>query len=172
MTAARYTLQQPLIPAQFLGIDLTTASDLLALLTYHQKCSIAVEPLLTNLEWVQSHYVNLHGYGWLFCEKSANGHQRNRYNTDDCKRSTEAEFELWSTPPVAWWVTYMKKTFKILRDRPTGDNVRAEARETIQEVINAGCKDCAARVKLHMTDFSDLLALKVTEATALVRILI
>ncbi|OJA08064.1 hypothetical protein AZE42_02238 [Rhizopogon vesiculosus] len=45
MIAARYTLREPLIPARFLGIDLTTASDLLASLTYHQRCSIAVEPL-------------------------------------------------------------------------------------------------------------------------------
>ncbi|OAX40155.1 hypothetical protein K503DRAFT_768835 [Rhizopogon vinicolor AM-OR11-026] len=170
MIAARYTLREPLIPARFLGIDLITASDLLALLTYHQKCTIAVEPLLANLGWVQSHYVNSHGCGWLFCEKLAKGHQRNRRDTDGCKRSTEVEFELWNTPPVAWWVTYMKKTFKILKDRPTGDNVRAEAEETIQNVINTGCKDCAARVKLNMTKFSDLLTLKVMEATALIKL--
>jgi hypothetical protein len=64
----------------------------------------------------------------------------------------------------------MKETFKILRDRPTGDNVRAEARKTILKVKSAGCKTCSARVESNMEEFSNLFALKVEEATASVRI--
>ncbi|KAJ8590982.1 hypothetical protein M405DRAFT_880759 [Rhizopogon salebrosus TDB-379] len=127
MTAARYTLREPLIPAWFAEIELITMSDLLALLTYHKKCSNAVESLLANLDWVQSHYGSSSSCTWLFCEKEKSERRYVSDSANGCKRSTEAAFELWGTSPVAW----------TLRDRPTGDNVRAEARKTILEVKTA-----------------------------------
>jgi hypothetical protein len=163
MTAARYSLGQPLIPAYFPELELITASDLLALLVYHTKCSNAVEPLLAKLDWVLSHYKTSDACSWLFCGESWNGKHH-------CKRSTEAEFVLWAMHPVAWWVTYMRETFEILRGRPTGDSVRAEAEKTIHKVKNAGCKICAAQVRLNMEEFSRVLAVKVDEAIAPVRI--
>ncbi|KAG0709465.1 hypothetical protein DFH29DRAFT_888689 [Suillus ampliporus] len=157
ITAARYTLRQPLIPTWFAEIELITASDLLALLTYHKKCSIAVEPLLAKLDWVTSHY----------------GMNRMAASSDtdcQCARSIEAKFNLWESAPVWWWVSYMKTTFELLRDIPSGDIVRSEAEKTIQEVRSADCTTCSARVKENMEEFSNLLALKVETATASVRI--
>jgi len=166
MTAARYSLRQPLIPAYFPELELITASDLLALLAYHKKCHSAVEPLLAKLDWVRSHYETSDACRWLFCEESWSP----KVKQNGCKRSTEAEFVLWAMYPVAWWVTYMRETLEILRDRPTGDNVRAEAKKTINKVKSAGCKTCAARVRWSMEEFSHVLAVKVDEAIAPVRI--
>jgi len=165
MTAARYSLGQPLIPAYFPELELITASDLLALLVYHTKCSNAVESLLSKLDWVLNHYGTSDACSWLFCGDSWNSNGKH-----NCKRSTEAEFVLWSMHPVAWWVTYMQETFEILRDRPTGDNVRAEAKKTINMVKRAGCKACAVQVEWNLEEFSRMFAVKVEEAIAPVRI--
>ncbi|KAG1734085.1 uncharacterized protein EDB91DRAFT_1251134 [Suillus paluster] len=161
ITAARYTLQQPLIPAWFAEIELITASDLLALLTYHKKCGIAVEPLLANLDWVMSHYGSSGGCNWLFLPQIP-GSKSNC----QCGRSTEAKFKLWAPAPVLWWATYMNETFELLRDIPSGDVARSEAEKTIQKVRSAGCTTCSSQVKANMEEFSNLLALNVEKATA------
>ncbi|KAH7922620.1 hypothetical protein BV22DRAFT_1173104, partial [Leucogyrophana mollusca] len=54
MLAAKYTLHEPLIPPHFSGVELITASDLLSLLQYHQKCSIATEVLGKYLFWINT----------------------------------------------------------------------------------------------------------------------
>ncbi|KAG0709462.1 hypothetical protein DFH29DRAFT_888664 [Suillus ampliporus] len=164
ITAARYTLRQPLIPTWFAEIELITASDLLALLTYHKKCSIAVEPLLTQLDWVTSHYGS--SRCWLSPHQSQNGNRMSASSDCRCTRSTEAKFNLWESAPVGWWVSYMRTTFELLRDIPSGDIVRSEAEKTIQKIRSAGCTTCSARVKEKMEEFSNLLALKVETATA------
>jgi len=188
MMAARYTLRLPLIPAWFAEIELISASDLLALLTYHKKCSVAVEPLLANLSWVQSHYGSSSACSWLFPKlKKVNKNPPDVFGFNgsisakpspmtspewecDCARSYAAELKLWDALPFAWWATYMKETFAMLQDRPSGDNVRADVEKTIQKVRSAGCIICSARVKENMEEFSNLLAVKVEEATAKVRI--
>jgi len=177
MMAARSTLRLPLIPAWFAEIELITASDLLALLTYHKKCSVAVEPLLANLSWVESHYGSSSACSWLFpLEKVDKNRNSGGWMIDvkqwqcDCARSNAAELKLWNTTPFAWWVTYMKETFAMLQDRPSGDNVRADVEKTIQKVRSAGCSICSAQIKEKMEEFSNLLAVKVEEATAKVRI--
>jgi len=171
MMAARSTLRLPLIPARFAEIELITASDLLALLTYHKKCSVAVEPLLANLSWVESHYGSSSACSWFpkleKADKPRNGPIKWQCS---CAHSFTAELKLWDMNPFAWWVTYMKETFAMLQDRPSGDNVRAEVEKTIQKVRSAGCSICSAQVKEKMEEFSNLLAVKVEEATAKVRI--
>ncbi|KAG2125325.1 hypothetical protein DEU56DRAFT_575281 [Suillus clintonianus] len=169
ITAARYTLRQPLIPAWFEEIELITASDLLALLTYHKKCAIAVAPLRADLGWVTNHYGSLNSCKWLVPEV----HNPNRPSggsndkpTCRCGRSTKLEFILWSSFPVSWWATYMEETFELLRDTPCRDIVKSEAEKTIQKVRGAGCNACSARVKENMEEFSNLLALNVEKATA------
>jgi hypothetical protein len=161
----------------FSEIELITASDLLALLTYHKKCSIAVGPLLANLDWVQSFYGSSSACTWLLHESRTS--QKNKpvdfgypatSSECGCGLSTAAEFKLWRTAPVAWWATYMKETFEMLKDRPSGYNVLAEVEKTIQKVRSKGCSICAAQVKGNMEEFSNLLALKVDEATASVRV--
>ncbi|OJA08083.1 hypothetical protein AZE42_02239 [Rhizopogon vesiculosus] len=64
----------------------------------------------------------------------------------------------------------MKETFEMLKDRPSGDNVRAEVEKTIQKVRSAGCRICSSRVKENMEEFSNLLALKVEEAIAPIKL--
>jgi len=171
ITAARYTLRQPLIPAWFAEIELITASDLLALLTYHKRCSIAVEPLLANLDWVQRHYGSSSGCDWLFPkigQIKQDIYMRSLPPSPECYcgRCIAVEFRLWDSAPVVWWATYMKETFEMLKDCPSGDNIRVEAETTIQKVRSAGCVVCAPRVKENMEEFSNLLAIKVEEATA------
>ncbi|OAX40154.1 hypothetical protein K503DRAFT_799044 [Rhizopogon vinicolor AM-OR11-026] len=177
MTAARYTLRLPLIPVWFAEVELITSSELLALLTYHKKCSIAVEPLLANLHWVETHYGSTGGCSWLFPTQSTQTVTDSYYGhvttsqSECCARSSAAEFKLWtSAAPVAWWATYMKETFEMLKDRPSGDNVRAEVEKTIQKVRSAGCHICSPRVKENMEEFSNLLALKVEEATTPIKL--
>ncbi|OJA08065.1 hypothetical protein AZE42_02242 [Rhizopogon vesiculosus] len=142
VTAARHTLRQPLIPAWFADIELITASDLLALLTYHKNCSISVQTSVKNLKWIRDHYGS----------------------TDD------SSFFLWNTSPVKWWTTYMQDTFELLIDRPSGDTVRAEAEKTIQTVRNVNCDTCSNRVKECMAEFSDLFARRVEEAADLIKL--
>ncbi|KAG2075591.1 hypothetical protein BDR04DRAFT_1069365 [Suillus decipiens] len=159
ITAARYNLRQPLVPALFAEINLITASDLLALLTYHKKCIIAVQAFMKNLEWMTDHYGSLAGCNWLF-------NRSNSYNYYCCEQGTDKRFFPWDTPPLAWWTTHMQEIYDLLCDSPSGDTVRAAADRTIQKVRSAGCTACSGRVKEAMTEFSNLLALKVEEAVA------
>ncbi|KAG1795090.1 uncharacterized protein HD556DRAFT_1365996 [Suillus plorans] len=161
ITAARYNLRQPLIPALFAEIDLITASDFLALLTYHKKCIISVQNLMKNLKWMTDHYVNRSGCGWLFSSGS-------HYNGDYCRceQGTDKRFFPWNAAPIAWWTTYMQEVYELLQDSPSGDTVRTAADRTIQKVRSANCAACSGRVKEGMTEFSNLLALKVEEAVA------
>ncbi|KAG1881045.1 hypothetical protein F4604DRAFT_1922067 [Suillus subluteus] len=158
ITAARYTLRQPLIPAWFAEIELITASDLLALLTYHKKCSMAVAPLLLNFDWVTSHYGISNRNNWLI--------------SDNCRCAREAKFKLWRMAPLSWWATYMEETFELLRDTPSGAIVKVEAEKTIQKVRNGACAICSAGVKANMEEFSDLLAREVEKATASIKLVL
>ncbi|KAG1739360.1 hypothetical protein EDD22DRAFT_959386 [Suillus occidentalis] len=171
ITAARYTLRQPLIPAWFAEINMITASDLLALLTYHKKCSITVAPLLLNLDWVTSHYGSSNGCNWLVSGGSLGGtfgfgSDRGDSKPCPCPRNTKAKFRLWRNTPLSWWVTYMEETFELLKDTPSGGIVKSEAEKTIRKVRSGGCAICSAQVKANMEEFSDLFALKVEEAIA------
>ncbi|KAG1774139.1 hypothetical protein EV702DRAFT_547955 [Suillus placidus] len=159
ITAARYTLRQPLIPAWFAEIEMITASDLLALLTYHKKCSIAVAPLLLNFDWVTSHYGSSNGGNWLVPDCR-------------CERRTDAKVKLWRDAPLSWWATYMEETFNLLRDTPSGGIVKSEAEKMIQRVRRGNCATCSAGVKANMEEFSDLLALNVEKATASIKLVI
>ncbi|KAG1774141.1 hypothetical protein EV702DRAFT_1032434 [Suillus placidus] len=159
--AARCTLQQPLIPAWFAEIELITASDLLALLTYHKKCSTAVQALMKDLTWMTDHYGSQGGCGWLF-GRANNSH----YNQNCCGQGTDVRFMPWGAYPLAWWTKSMQEVCESLIDRPSGDTVRTVADRTIQEVRSAGCSICSGRVKECMTEFNNLLARKVEEACA------
>ncbi|KAG2046475.1 hypothetical protein BDR06DRAFT_1025510 [Suillus hirtellus] len=158
ITAARHNLRQPLIPALFAEINLITASDFLALLTYHKKCAIAVKALMKDFTWMTNHYGNVDSCIWLF--------NRPRYNQYCCGQGTDTRFLPWNTAPLAWWTTYMQEVYELLQDSPSGDTVRTAADSTIQKVRSANCAACSGRVKEGMTEFSNLLALKVEEAVA------
>jgi hypothetical protein len=153
--AARHTLRQPLIPAWCAEIDLITASDLLALLTYHKKCSIAVQTLW-NFKWITDHYRSENGCKWIFA--SGNG-----YNGCRCGRVEDRRFFLWGDRTVTWWTTYIQEVFELLKDSPSGDTVRIAADMTVQKVRGASCTACSGRVGENMAEFSNLLAQKVEE---------
>ncbi|KAG0695911.1 hypothetical protein DFH29DRAFT_1083189 [Suillus ampliporus] len=165
ITTARHTLRKPLIPVWFAEIELITASDLLALLTYHKKCSIAVEPLFANLNWVTSHYGTSGGCNWLFSQVPQGGLYGGPIINCNCTQSTGFK-KLWNISPILWWA----KTFELLKDTPSGDIARSEAEKTIQKVRNSGCSTCSARVKENMEEFSNLLALEVEKATASIKL--
>ncbi|KAG2051073.1 hypothetical protein BDR06DRAFT_959575 [Suillus hirtellus] len=163
ITAARYNLRQPLIPALFAEIDLITASDFLALLTYHRKCIISVQDLMKNLKWMTDHYGNTNGCSWLF---KNNSHRDYNGYYCNCVQGTDGRFFPWGSAPVGWWTTYMQEVYELLQDSPSGDIVRTAADRTIHKVRSASCSICSGRVKEGMTEFSNLLALKIEEAVA------
>lgn len=161
ITAARYSLRQPLVPVLFAEINLISASELLALLTYHKKCIIAVQALMKDLQWMTAHYGSTGGCSWLF-----NRNQDYYNNEYCCGQGTDTRFFPWNTAPLAWWTTYMQEMYELLQDSPSGETVRTAADKTIQKVRSANCTACSGRVKEAMTEFSNLLALKVEEAVA------
>lgn len=172
ITAARYTLRQPLIPTCLPEIDMITASDLLALLTYHTKCSVAAASLLANLDWMTNYYSNPSGCNWLLDTRRVLDMWGKSSEPPICKcaRSDKAKFQLWKSAPYSWWTTYMEETFELLRDTPSGDIVRSEVEKTIQKVRVVGCTTCSAHVKEKMEEFSNLLALNVDKATASIKL--
>ncbi|KAG2125331.1 hypothetical protein DEU56DRAFT_743924 [Suillus clintonianus] len=160
ITAARHNLRQPLIPALFAEIDLITASDLLALLTYHKKCIIAAQALMKDLTWMTDHYGSQNACGWLF------GYQPHYGNQYCCGQGTDKRFFPWGNPPLTWWTTYMQELYELLMDSPSGNTVRTATDRTVQQVRSANCSTCSGRVKEAMAEFGDLLALKVENAVA------
>lgn len=162
ITAARHTLSQPLIPAQFSEIGLITASELLALLTYHKNCSVAVQPLTKDFKWLTDHYVNYNSCTWLF-GPYYNGSCR-------CRQVTDNKFLLWGIQTVTWWAAYMQELSELLKDRPSGETVRIAADNTVQTVRSTGCAACSSFVKENMAELSNLLALKVDEAVAAIEL--
>jgi len=163
ITAARYTLRQPLIPARFAEIDLITASDFLALLTYHERCSSAVASL-ANLDWLREHYGGSSGRKWFFGMKAYSKSVK-----CFCEQSSSStRFKLWDGGSMAWWADYMRDTFMILKDCPSGAKILAEGEKMIQKVIGSGCSACItlARGPGDMQEFSNFFALKVDEVTA------
>ena len=166
ITAARHSLQQPLIPSWFAEIELITASDLLALLTYHKKCGIAVQASVKNLTWITEHYASENGCTWLFGFTGETG-SYGRRNQCGCGKTNDITLFPWgSVAPVGWWAIYMRETFELLMDRPSGNTVRIELDKTIQKVRSASCTTCCNRVNENMTEFVDLFASKVDEAVA------
>ena len=158
ITAARHTLRQPLIPAWFAEIELITATDLLSLLTYHKNCCIAVQVLMKDFKWITDHYGSQNGCMWILSPW---------YNGScGCGQSSDKRFLLWGISPVTWWATYIEEMSELLMDKPSGDIVRTEVEKTIQKVRGLNCTNCSDKVKANMTEFSDLLALKVEEAVA------
>lgn len=64
----------------------------------------------------------------------------------------------------------MQEISELLMDSPSGDTVRTAADRTIQKVRSKGCPVCSGTVKENMTEFSNLLALKVDEAVAAIEL--
>ena len=172
LLAAKYTLTQPLIPSWFKGINLITAADLLALLTYHRECGDAVYALRTDVSWIKSHYGSSQGCAWL-SGKYADGMRssysyasRIDYRNCPCPRSPTPTYKLFESYSLQWWEDFMNGVFVELQEKPCGATVASLAAKTVQSVKAHDCPTCSANITKGMRNFSDLLAKKVEEVVS------
>ncbi|KAF8125080.1 hypothetical protein EV363DRAFT_1226096 [Boletus edulis] len=167
LLAAKQTLSQPLIPGWFQEIELISAADLLALLTYHKKCGDAVHVLRDDISWITSHYGSNEACTWLlgrYRYTDYNGYQS--YNNCNCQRASLSKYMLFGIQSPQWWGNFMEETFKELRDKPCKATVQAAAEKTVQSVKALNCQACSATVTEGMRDLSDLFVKKVDEAVS------
>ncbi|KAH0826268.1 hypothetical protein J3R83DRAFT_5738 [Lanmaoa asiatica] len=171
LLAAKYTLTQPLIPSWFQEIELITAADLLALLTYHQRCGEAVYSLRADLSWITSHYGGYEACAWLsgqsrYDDRYVHVKFNSNYNNCGCLRATTSNYMLFGNRSLQWWEDFMEGTFTNLRDKPCKATVHAAAEKTVQTIKGRNCHVCSPTVTEGMRDFSDLLVRKVEEAVS------
>ncbi|KAF9240590.1 hypothetical protein BU15DRAFT_73820 [Melanogaster broomeanus] len=165
LLAAKYTLRQPLIPPWFEEIELLSAADLLALLTYHHKCGNAAYALKTDVSWIRTHYESEAACSWL------SGRMDDHYRRDcGCPRLPVLTYSLFFNQTLQWWNDFMEKTFLALRDKPCEATIQACAEETVQSVRARNCTACSPRIVEGMRDFSALFARKVEEAVSQVEL--
>ncbi|KAG2051072.1 hypothetical protein BDR06DRAFT_959573, partial [Suillus hirtellus] len=153
--AAEYTLRQSLIPASVPEIDLITAKELLALLTYHQRCGISVQSLGVDLSWITSSYMSLNaaGYQWII-------------QSGSCNCESGSRFLLNGQRPLKWWSDYMEKSLVSLRDKPSGHTVLAGVGDTVRGVRAIGCSQCCSNILVNMTGFAEFFSTMVDILTA------
>ena len=164
LLAAKYTLTQPLIPSWFKEIELITATDLLSLLTYHQRCGDAVYALRLDLSWVTSHYGSLEACSWL-SGRTYNPSYGN-YNNCVCAKTGTQRYVLFGIYPPHWWGDFVEETFTALRDKPCRATVQASAERTVQAVKAKNCQACSPKVTEGMRDFLDLFTRKIEETVS------
>ncbi|KAF8428418.1 hypothetical protein L210DRAFT_3508760 [Boletus edulis BED1] len=157
LLAAKQTLSQPLIPGWFQEIELISAADLLALLTYHKKCGDAIA----------SHYGSNEACTWLLGRYTiTNRHGHQSYNNCNCPRGSLSKYWLFGIQSPQWWENFMEETFKELRDKPCKETVQAAAEKAVQSVRTLNCQTCSATVTEGMHDLSDLFVKKVDEVVS------
>lgn len=154
--AAEYTLRQPLIPARVPEIDLITAKELLALLTYHQRCGISVQSLGVDLSWITSNvWLNSTystGYQWII--------------SASCGCESGSRFLLGGQRPLKWWSDYMEQSLMSLYDKPSGHTVLVGVGDAVRGVRATGCSHCCSNILVNMTEFAELFSRKVDMLTA------
>ncbi|KAI9456328.1 hypothetical protein HD554DRAFT_211599 [Boletus coccyginus] len=166
LLAARCTLTLPLIPSWFQEIEMITATDLLALLTYHRRCGDAVYALRADLSWITSHYGSREACAWLSGQyQSTDYHGRTNQNCG-CPRAPTCRYKLFNSQSLQWWEEFMEEAFAELWDKPCKATVQAVAEKTVQTVKARNCQTCSPKVTEGMRDFSDLLVRKVEEVVS------
>ncbi|KAG2345781.1 hypothetical protein BDR05DRAFT_960049 [Suillus weaverae] len=153
--AAEYTLRQSLIPARVPEIDLITAKELLALLTYHHRCGISVQSLGKDLSWITSAgypILNGTGYQWII--------------SGSCSCESGSRFLLNGQQPLKWWSDYMEKSMMSLYDKPSSHTVLAGIGDTVRGVRASGCSQCCSNILTKMTGFAEFFSKKVDTLTA------
>lgn len=152
--AAGYTLRQSLIPVRVPEIDLITAKELLALLTYHQRCGVSVQSLGVDLSWIINGYFsfNATGYQWII--------------GGSCGCESGSRFLLNGQRPLKWWSDYMEQSLMSLYDKPSGHTVLMGVGDTVRDVRVTGCSYCCSNILVNMTGFAELFSKKVDMLTA------
>ena len=163
LLAAKYTLTQPLIPSWFQEIELLAATDLLTLLTYHQRCGDAVFALRLDLSWITSHYANSEACSWLSGRYYSYTYGGN--TNCGCAIRGTARYTLFGVS-LQWWEDFMEETFTALRDKPCKKTVQARAEKTLQAVKAKNCEACSPKVTEGMRDFLDLFTRKIEETVS------
>ncbi|KIK76160.1 hypothetical protein PAXRUDRAFT_835437 [Paxillus rubicundulus Ve08.2h10] len=153
LLAAKYTLTQSLIPEWFKEIDLLTATDLLALLTYHKKCAIALEGLKNYRSWVTPHYGSMTAFPFMHA----------------CSRCPRSHFSSGDSV-LQWWGDFWDKIFILLRDKPCRATIDMSAEEVIRSVRQRNCPNCSPRVAETMREFVTVFAGKVEKAISQVEL--
>lgn len=151
--SARYSLRTPLVPDWFAEIEMTTSTDLLALLAYHQKCGKAAQTLKLSYSWIEGHYQSRAAAPWIFGENS--GHYCS------CPKSTT--IRLFGQNHLVWWEEFMEATFQTLKERPCAQTVHEAVERTIEEVRRRNCATCSPNIATVMKPFADLFAKKVED---------
>ena len=184
LLAAKCTLAQPLIPSWFLEIELISASSLLSLVTYHQRCGDAVYALRLDLSWIKTHYENRHDWerSWLsgqsqYRDSSSHGFHNYgcstsptsdiRYENCACARvENTSKYHMYAAQTLQWWDTFMEETFTALREKPCESTLQASAEKTVREVKAKKCRACSPKIAEGMRDFVELFARKMEEAVS------
>ena len=167
LLAAKYTLTLPLIPSWFQEIEMISAADLLALLTYHKKCGDAVYALRSDTSWITSHYGGNGACAWLSGQYTYTNY--NDYLTSGncaCQRASTSRYQLFSMQSLQWWDDFMEGTFVELQDKPCKATVQAFAEKTVETVKARNCQGCSPTVTEGMRDFADLFVRKVEEVVS------
>ncbi|KIJ07869.1 hypothetical protein PAXINDRAFT_102777 [Paxillus involutus ATCC 200175] len=160
LLAARYTLGQPLIPSWFEEIELLTATDLLALLTYHQKCGDAAYALKTDTSWIKTHYGSSQACSWLSGYYTSSQGSRKQCK---CPKTDTPKYKVYASDSLQWWEDFMEKTLLALRGKPCGATVMTSVEETVQYVKGLGCSGCSPQIAESMRSFSALFVREVEE---------
>ncbi|KAI6122619.1 hypothetical protein EDD16DRAFT_745320 [Pisolithus croceorrhizus] len=158
--AARYTLQEPLVPVWFEEIELITSTELFALLTYHRKCATAAQALKDDLSWIRAEYPHRSAVPWMFASSS---HCR-------CEQSTSGRYPIYGETVAQWWEAFMDATFLDLRDKPCAETIRQNVEKTIQTVRQCNCGHCSASAPGGMRDFGVLFVRKVEELISVIEL--
>ena len=150
LMAAKYSLRGPLIPGWFDEINLITAGDLLALLTYHQTCGSALQKLRLDYSWIERHYQNHTAGSWILGQ-------------DGCRCPKSTTVRVFSRYCLLWWQEFMNATFEVLKDKPCADTVHKMTEKTIAEIRRRGCSTCCSNVTVAMPEFTTLFVKHVDE---------
>ncbi|KAI6149582.1 hypothetical protein BKA82DRAFT_871000 [Pisolithus tinctorius] len=151
--AARYSLRISLVPNWFEEIEMITATDLLALLAYHQKCGWAVQKLQLGFSWIEEHYQSRAAVPWIFGETPG--------RSCGCPRADT--IKLFGQRHLVWWEEFMEATFRTLKEKPCARTVHKSVEKTIGEVRRRNCQSCTPDIATVMNQFADLFARKVEE---------
>ncbi|KAI5987108.1 hypothetical protein EDD15DRAFT_1509838 [Pisolithus albus] len=154
--AAKYTLREPLIPGWFKEIELITSTELLSLLTYHRKCSSAVQTLKDDLSWIPAELQPRYG--------------------SSCRCSDKESWRSSGTPD--WWKGFIVSTFLDLLDKPCAESIQSnveQVKRTFFTTTSWGtpmrdCTLCREVAPDRLRELTVIFANKVEEVTSKVKL--